>query len=278
MHEILTDKQKVVFVSGDSLVYDKLLIATGGNPKSLSVPGADLKGVFLFRSLQDSNDIIDALKNTESVAVIGAGFIGMEAASSLIKRGLKVHVIAPEKYPMTKIFGDAPGKRLKELHEKKGVKFHLGKTPKKILGEVKAEAIELSDNSVIKVQCVIVGLGIDPAVDFIRNTALVQNNEVPVNEKLETKVNNIYAAGDIALLNHPILHENQRVEHWAVAERQGKFAAKSMLGQDIIYDEIPFFWTMQHGKPLSYTGFAPDYDKMALRGNFGKRQLSDRLL
>lgn len=256
-----------VVVSGNKTIgFDRLLLATGGIPRTFGIPGVSMEGVFVLRSLADARRITEALSGVEEVGIVGAGFIGMEAAASLTKRGLTVHVIAPEALPLMPVFGETAGRWFKKIHERHNVRFHLGKTAKRFIGGHSVRGIELSDGSSIDCRCVILGLGIDPAVSFIANTPLVENGAVPVTEKLETKIPGIYAAGDIACLRHPITGENQRVEHWAVAERQGKAAAHAMLAQPVVYDEPPFFWTKQYEYPLTYTGYTSGEVREAVRG------------
>ena len=274
--ELLTDhrataldpsRRSVTFANGDEISGDRLLLATGGIPRRLNIPGNDLEGCFLLRSLADIEAIIAAVEQAERALVLGASFIGMEVAQSLIARGLEVHVVAPEQVPMARVFGKRVGGRLRQLHEDKGVHFHLGHVSKEIMGEKGVQAVVLDDGTRIATDMVVAGIGILPAVDYLQNTGLVQDGAVPVDGKLETKAEGIFAAGDIAIVPDRHTGEPQRVEHWVVAERQGQHAARAMLGSDAPYDEVPFFWTRQHDASLKYIGFAMHYDRIAYRGD-----------
>ncbi|MGQ9632223.1 MAG: FAD-dependent oxidoreductase [bacterium] len=259
--------RSVTFESGNQLKYDRLLLATGGIPRRLNIPGANLEGCLSLRSLADAEAIISAVEGAEKAVIVGASFIGMEVAASLRERGLEVHVVAPEQAPMANVFGERVGRRLQRLHEEKGVRFHLGNTPKEIAGEKKVREVALSDGSHIAADVVVVGIGITPAVDYLRDTGLLQNGAVPVDERLQTKAQGVFAAGDIAIVPDRRTGEARRVEHWVVAERQGQHAAQAMLGGDTPYDEVPFFWTKQYDASLKYVGFAREYDRVVYRGD-----------
>ncbi|HEQ71431.1 MAG TPA: hypothetical protein ENN69_02990, partial [Spirochaetia bacterium] len=216
------EERRVLFRDRGALSYDKLCVATGGIPRRSDIPGNNLEGVFLLRSLDDARRIIAWLDDIRSVCIVGAGFIGMEAAAALSTRGMEVHVVAPEPLPLSLTLGETAGRWLLKLHESKNVRFHLGNTVTRFRGNDHVEAVELSSGEKIKTQGVILGLGITPAVDAFSHTALVHHGVVPVNAKMETALPDIYAAGDIAQLRHPVTGELERVEHWAVAERQGQ--------------------------------------------------------
>ncbi|MFB0546165.1 MAG: FAD-dependent oxidoreductase [Anaerolineae bacterium] len=259
--------RSVTFANGERLNFDRLLLATGGFPRRLTIPGTDLEGCFLLRSLADAEAIVAAVQEAERALVVGASFIGMEVAASLTERGLEVHVVAPGQVPMMRVFGERVGRRLQRLHEEKGVLFHLGNTPKEILGQKRVQAVVLSDESRIATDVVVAGIGIIPAVDYLQNTGLLHNGAVPVDGRLQTKARGIFAAGDIAIVPDRRTGEARRVEHWVVAERQGQHAARAMLGSDAPYDEVPFFWTKQYDASLKYVGFARNYDRIAYRGD-----------
>jgi len=256
----------IAFEDGKALKFDQALVATGGVPRRLDVPGASLTGVFLLRSLADSKAIVAAAEKAGSAVVIGAGFIGAEAASSLRHRGLEVHLVAPEEAPLARVFGERIGQWVRGLHEEGGVRLHLGTTVKEIRGRNRVEAVVLADGTTIETNLVVTGLGITPAVACLDGTGLVTGGAVPVDGWLQTRAEGVFAAGDIALAPNPRTGEAERIEHWVVAERQGQHAARAMLGSRAHYDLVPFFWTRQFGKSLQYFGFARQWDRVAYRG------------
>ncbi|HUV07845.1 MAG TPA: FAD-dependent oxidoreductase, partial [Spirochaetia bacterium] len=215
----------------------------------------------------DGRKIADAAARSKSVLILGAGFIGMEVAASLCQRGLEVHVAAPEKVPLQGILGERIGGFLRRIHEEKGVHFHLGTTVGSLEGEPVVEEAVLSDGSRIAVNMVIAGLGIDPVVDYLKGTGLVSDGGVPVDSQLTTQGEGIFAAGDIAIVPHWKTGEGIRVEHWIVAESQGRHAARSMMGRGSPYRDVPVFWTKQYDGSLKYAGYARKVDRIAYRGS-----------
>jgi apoptosis-inducing factor 3 len=260
-------EKTVTLATGETLSFDAALLATGGTPRKLPIPGSDGSGCFMLRSFADARLIVQAAEGAKKAVLIGAGFIGMELASSLRARGLAVEVVAPEALPFGAILGESVARYLVKRHEEKGVVFHLGTTVHAITGETGAKTIALANGTELKADFVIVGLGIQPAVDYLAETGLIQNGAVPVNARLETKYKGIYAAGDIAFVPYGVSGEGVRIEHWVVAERHGQHAARAMLGSDAPYEETPFFWTRQTGVSLKYVGFTREWDEMAVRGS-----------
>jgi NADPH-dependent 2,4-dienoyl-CoA reductase/sulfur reductase-like enzyme/nitrite reductase/ring-hydroxylating ferredoxin subunit len=259
-------KKTVGCEGGEIFPFDKALLATGGASRALAIPGAKSDCCFRLRSLADARALSEAAGRAKSVAIIGAGFIGMELASSFRDRGLAVTVVAPEALPLARLFGERVAAHLKTLHERKGVIMHMGKTPTQISGDPGDKTVVLADGSRIRASFVVFGLGIQPAVDYLAGTGLVEGGAVPVNARLETRAPDILAAGDIALVTDDT-GEARRIEHWTVAERQGQHAARSMLGRAGSYAEVPFFWTRQAGIRLNYVGYAREFDNVVFRGS-----------
>ncbi|MCR4438465.1 MAG: FAD-dependent oxidoreductase [bacterium] len=257
---------------GGKLSFDFCLIATGGMPRQLPVPGTALRGVLTLRSLSDARALAVAVEKASSVLIVGAGFIGLEAASALRSRGLQVDVVAPEPVPLAPVLGDGVGKCLQDLHEDYGVRFHLGRTVQELRGNGAVEEAVLSDGQRLRVDVVLVGIGIVPATDFLAKTGLVEQGAIPVDQRLETKAAGIFAAGDVAAVPDPRSGVRIRVEHWAVALRQGQHAARAMLGRAEAYQEVPFFWTRQHGVGLKYAGYGHGFDKVLYRGDLQARR------
>jgi NADPH-dependent 2,4-dienoyl-CoA reductase/sulfur reductase-like enzyme len=255
---------------GKTLTFDKALLATGAAPRKQMIPGDDGEACFSLRSFADARSIAEAAGGAARAVLIGSGFIGMELASSLRARGLAVDVVAPEALPFARVVGERIASYLKRRHEEKGVAFHMGTTAVGISGGKGAKAIVLSDGTRLNADFVVFGLGVQPAIDYLADSGLVQGGGVPVNARLETKHPDILAAGDIAIVPNPAGGDGIRIEHWVVAERQGQHAARSMLGSSAGYGEIPFFWTRQTGISLKYVGFAREWDTLAVRGDVDK--------
>ncbi|MGD2174877.1 MAG: FAD-dependent oxidoreductase, partial [Candidatus Brocadiaceae bacterium] len=267
VERLRAEERVLAFEDGEELKFDRALLATGGTPRRLNVPGMDLEGCFLLRSLADGEAIASALEGAERAAIIGAGFIGMEVASSLRERGLEVHVVAREQVPLVRVFGEEIGRWLQGLHQEEGVLFHLGETAGEISGDGAVESVALSSGERIAADVVIVGVGVLPVVDYLNATGLVEDGAVPVDGTLKTRADDVWAAGDIAVVPEPDGDRSHRIEHWVVAESHGQHAARAMLGSDELYREAPFFWTRQCGVSLKYVGYPCTPERMVVRGD-----------
>jgi len=260
-----TQKKLVTLEGGETIGFDKALLATGGNPRKLPVPGAEGEGCYMLRTTGDARAIVAAASHWKSVVLIGAGFIGLELAGSLRDRGLEVTVVAPESVPLAHILGDRIGAYVRSLHESREVRLLMGRTPAQIEGEAGAKTVMLSDGARLSAGFVVIGLGILPAVEYLSGTGLVEKGAVPVDEKMRTRAPDIFAAGDIAALPDADW-ECRRVEHWVAAQRQGQRAALGMLDHDPGPTEIDFFWSKQAGASLKYVGHAREFDQTVYRG------------
>jgi NADPH-dependent 2,4-dienoyl-CoA reductase/sulfur reductase-like enzyme/nitrite reductase/ring-hydroxylating ferredoxin subunit len=256
----------ITFEGGDTMDYDALLVATGAAPVRLNIPGADLKNVSVLRSFADADSIIETAGRSRRAVVVGASFIGMEAAYSLRERGLDVTVIAPSREPFETTLGAEVGAVFRRVHESHGVRFKLGSIVYRFEGSHKVEAVTLDNGERIETDMVVVGVGVRPVTQFLDGVELDQAGAVVVDSRLRA-ADRLYAAGDIASFADPRTGERVRIEHWRTAQQQGRTAARNMIGRNVTFDAVPFFWTRQFDIGLLYVGQAASWDEIIYRGD-----------
>ena len=261
-----TGSREIELVSGERVPYGRLLLATGAEPIRLPLPGANQVNVFTLRSLADCRRIIAAAQSSQRVVVTGASFIGLEVAAALRARNLEVHVVAPEKRPLERVFGAELGDFIRRLHEEHGVAFHL----ENIVASIEGTPVRLKDHSVVHADFVVLGVGVRPRMSLAQEAGLRIDRGVLVSEHLETSAPYLYAAGDV--VRWPDRSgKDVRVEHWVVAERLGQTAARNMLGARERYDDVPFFWSQHYDVPINYVGHAESWDELSIDGNITNR-------
>lgn len=262
-----TKQKKVATDDGKSYEYGALLLATGADPVKLPLEGAGPSQVLYLRSFADSKAIIAKAASAKQVVVVGASFIGLEAAASLRARNVAVHVVAPGKIPMEKILGPHVGAFIRSLHESHGVVFHLGETVKQVDGD----KVTLSAGQQVQADFIVLGVGVWPSLALAEQAGLKMDRGILVDEFLQTSAPGVFAAGDIARWPDPHTGDSIRVEHWVVAGRQGQTAAKNMLGAREPFDSVPFFWSQHYDIPINYVGHAEKWDGIQIDGDIEKK-------
>jgi NADPH-dependent 2,4-dienoyl-CoA reductase/sulfur reductase-like enzyme len=261
---------EVRLADGRRLTYDKLLLATGASPRRLSAPGADLTGVHYVRTMGDGTALQDALRaGDKRVAVVGAGWIGLEAAAAAREYGNEVTVVEPDPTPLYRHLGPELGETFADLHRRHGVEFVFDEGVSELRGSGRLSGLVTTADRELPADIVIVGIGVVPNTGLAEAAGLEVDNGILVDSSLCTSDPDVYAAGDVANFQHPLLGRRIRVEHWSNALDGGPVAARAMLGQDVVYDRIPYFFTDQYELGMEASGvMAPgEYDEVVYRGD-----------
>ncbi|MCW2506524.1 MAG: putative ferredoxin reductase [Actinomycetia bacterium] len=260
--------------NGQSVTYDKLLIATGAVPRPLAGTGSDLDGIHYLRNLTDSERIRDQLGEHKHLLVVGAGWIGLEVAAAARMAGAQVTVVEVAALPLERVLGRECAQIFARLHAEQGVDLRLQTGLHELIGQGRAERALLTDGSEIEIDAVVVGIGAAPADDLAKTAGLQTSNGILTDEHLRTSEPDIFAAGDVANAWHPLFGERVRTEHWANALTSGPAAARSMLGQDVTYDPVPYFFSDQYSLGMEYAGWIgpAGYDEVVFRGDVPGRE------
>jgi len=267
-------RHRVRLADGTELDYDRLLLATGAEPRPLRVPGANLDGVLRLRTLADSDRVAAAVRADTRLVVVGSGWIGLEVAAAASQQGAEVTVVTPASLPLQRVLGDRMARVFADLHTEHGVRFRYRTHVADIRGNGRVAQVGLSDGTVLDADVVLVAVGVSPNVVLAEQAGLRVDDGVLVDHRLTTSDPDIFAVGDIANQDHPLLHTRVRVEHWATALNSGPAAARAMLGQDISYDLLPYFYTDQYDLGMEYTGWvAPGAGAdVVIRGDLDRRE------
>ncbi|MFP1627260.1 NAD(P)/FAD-dependent oxidoreductase [Streptomyces sp. 5K101] len=271
---------------GDGAVvhYDKLLLATGAEPRRLHIPGTGLAGVHHLRRLAHADRLRGVLaalgRENGHLVIAGAGWIGLEVAAAARDYGAEVTVVEPEATPLHQVIGPELGQVFAELHRERGVRFHFGARLTEITGQDgMVLAVRTDDGEEHPAHEVLAAIGAAPRTALAEGAGLAladraHGGGIAVDASLRTSDPDIYAAGDVAAAQHPLIGARLRVEHWANALNGGPAAARAMLGRDVSYDRVPYFFSDQYDLGMEYSGWAPpgSYDQVVLRGDVGKRE------
>jgi 3-phenylpropionate/trans-cinnamate dioxygenase ferredoxin reductase component len=281
------DAHGVGLADGSVVTYDRLLLTTGASPREPGVPGAHARGVHYLRTLDDSDALRETLAAVSRLVVIGAGWIGLEVTAAARLAGVEVTVVGSAELPLLRVLGPEVAQVFADLHQERGVDFRFNASLAEIVSDDGvATGVRLNDGATIAADAVLVAVGAAPNVQLAEAAGLQVDNGILVDAALRTSDPNIFAAGDVANAFHPFFDRRIRVEHWANARHQPKAAAASMLGNDVSYDELPYFYTDQYDLGMEYVGFVgPDgYDRVVFRGDVAGREfvafwlLNDRVV
>ncbi len=266
---------EVVLADGSRVGYGKLLLTTGSAPRRLGVPGADLDGVLYLRSVGDSERIKAAIGSARSIAVIGAGWIGLEVTAAAREAGAAVTVLEAAELPLLRVLGPEVAEVFAALHRDHGVDLRSGVQVAEITGtDGRVAGVRLGDGTEVAADAVIVGVGITPNTELAAAAGLDIDDGITVDAALRSSDPDIYAAGDAASAFHPVIGKHIRVEHWANALNQPQAAARAMVGQQVSYDRVPYFFSDQYDLGMEYSGYVEPggYDEVVFRGDVTGRE------
>jgi 3-phenylpropionate/trans-cinnamate dioxygenase ferredoxin reductase component len=256
---------------GERLLYDKLLVATGGSNRRVPIPGIGLEGIYGLRTVVDSERIRAEIAPGRKAVVVGMGFIGSEVAASLRQSGVEVTVVDRNTVPLRRVLGEEIGRVIEGIHRDHGTQLILKDTVAEFEGVSRVERVTTARGRRIECDFAVVGLGVEPATELLAGTGVEIDNGIVVDEYCRTNVEGIYAAGDVANHYHPVFGRHIRIEHWQNALKQGPAAARNMLGEGRPYEEIPWFWSDQYEHNLQYAGFHTEWDELVVRGSLEER-------
>jgi 3-phenylpropionate/trans-cinnamate dioxygenase ferredoxin reductase subunit len=272
---------EVVCAGGERVRYDRLLLTTGARARRLSIPGAGLEEIYYLRGLADSERLRERLGRGGRLVVVGAGWIGSEVAASARQLGVEVTVIDPGSVPLDGVLGAEVGAIYRDIHADHGVRMLLGTGVESFEGAAAVERVRTSDGRAIECDLVVVGVGAAPNVELAAGSGIAVKNGIVCDEFLQTTVEGVFAAGDVANARHPLFGQ-LRVEHWANALNQGPAAARNMLGHadagdrvldhPLAYERVPYFYSDQYDVGMEYSGHATGWDELVFRGDVAARE------
>ncbi|WP_254431423.1 NAD(P)/FAD-dependent oxidoreductase [Agromyces sp. Marseille-P2726] len=261
--------------SGETVHWDRLLLATGASSRRLRIPGADAEGVLYLRTLEDSERLHDQIADgTKRVVIVGSGWIGLEVAAAARGYGNEVTVLGLEQVPLETVLGAQLGDVFGAAHRERGVRFRLPAGVSSF--EVRDGRVTgvVSEDETLPADVVVVGIGAAPNTALAEAAGLEIDNGIVTDASLRTSVADIYAAGDVANAFHPVLGRHLRNEHWANALNGGRVAGRVLAGQDAVFDDVPYFYTDQYDIGMEYAGYPPltADARVVVRGDLSTRE------
>jgi 3-phenylpropionate/trans-cinnamate dioxygenase ferredoxin reductase component len=269
------DGHRIRLADGTELGYRKLLLATGSSPRMLPLPGLDAANVYTLRTATDSDALAESFARISRLLVIGAGWIGLEAAAVAVQDEVEVTIVEAAELPLLRVLGPELGEVFADLHRERGVELHLGAQLAEVVTQGRrATGLRLADGTVLEGDAVLVAVGAAPNTQLAADAGLSVDNGVLVDAGLVSSDPDVLACGDIANAYSPFYERRIRVEHWATALKQPAAAARSMRGESASYDELPYFYSDQYDLGMEYLGYVEPggYDRVVFRGNRAGRE------
>lgn len=267
-------RKRLILGHGDEFGFEKLIIATGARPKTLNIPGSNLKNIFYLRSLNDSRNIRNAAAAARHALIIGGGFIGMEVAAVLAQRGIEVTMVVADDRIFKKLFSQEMSNFFENYYGLKGVRIVKSTTVEELRGNETVQSVVLQDGQSIPCDLVVPGIGVAPAIEFLSSSGIELGDGILVNEYLQTGQPGIFAAGDVANYQDLIFGKRRRVEHWDNAVSQGQYCARSIMGDNRPFKHVPYFFSDIFDLSYEYWGDSSGADQAIHRGDIKSNSFS----
>ena len=265
---IQRELKQVVLSDGDSLSYDRLLLAIGSQVRKLDIPGSDLEGIHYLRSIDDVLKMRAGFQSGARMVVIGAGYIGLEVAAVAVTRGLSVTVVEMADRVMSRVVAPEVSEFFARVHREAGVDIRCGRDPSSALvGDRRVAALRSRDGTELPADMVVVGIGIEPTIEIAETAGLEIDNGIIVDEFCRTSDPYILAIGDCTSHPNNILGRRLRLESVHNAQEQAKTASATLCGKLHPYVQVPWFWSDQYDLKLQIVGLSGDHDSVILRGD-----------
>jgi NADPH-dependent 2,4-dienoyl-CoA reductase/sulfur reductase-like enzyme len=267
-------RKRLNLKSGGEFGFDKLIVATGARPRKLNIPGANLQNVCYLRSLDDSKVIRSTLEKRKRAVVIGGGFIGMEVAAVLAQKRIEVTMVLSDDRIWKRLFSPEMSNFFEAYYAERGVRLIKSTAVSELRGDGAVSSALLADGQTISCELVVAGIGAQPTIEMLANSALKVADGVIVNEYLETSQPDVLAAGDVANYQDVLFRKHRRVEHWDNAVSQGQHCARSLLGKRIPFKHVPYFFSDVFDLSYEYWGDSSGADQIIYRGAFSSNSFS----
>ena len=267
-------RKRLILKQGGDFGFGKLIVATGARPRRLNIPGADLRNLFYLRTLDDSKLIRDAAKKVKHAVVIGGGFIGMEVAAVLAQQGIAVTMVLNEDRIGKRLFSPEMSSFFEAYYAARGVRLIKSTAVTELRGDGVVSAAVLGDGQTVPCQLIVAGIGVQPAIEPVRDCGLDIGDGIMVNEYLQTGHPDVFAAGDVANYQDVIFGKRRRVEHWDNAVEQGKYCARSLMGDKTPFRHVPYFFSDVFDLSYEYWGDSSGADRVIHRGDVSSKSFS----
>ena len=238
-----TKRKRLILKSGGEFTFDRLIVATGARPRKLNIPGAKLGNILYLRSLDDSKEIRDAAKKVKRALVVGGGFIGMEVTAVLAQAGIEVTMVVSEDRIWKRFFSPEMSNFFEHYYTSRGVRLVKATTVAELRGDDMVRSAVLSDGQTVPCELVVAGVGVQPEIKMLASSGFEVGDGVIVNEYLQTGQPDIYAAGDVANYVDVLFQKRRRVEHWDNAVSQGQYCARALMGEQVPFRHVPYFFS-----------------------------------